>query len=164
MNTCSVCLNDISFNDVCNTNCNHDFCEKCLDEWFKRNKITCPLCRGIITYYKKSDTITKLYFNNNTNDELLKHLFIQNINLKKYICFSCMLLFIQLYYISDNYINYNHLKNDYHILYHNYTIANQSLNTCKEKIINTIYTYLFDTDNRYWIQCMIPKYFLDKCF
>ena len=62
MNTCSVCLNDISFNDICNTNCNHDFCEKCLDEWFKRNKTTCPLCRGIITYYKKSDTITKLYF------------------------------------------------------------------------------------------------------
>ncbi len=163
MNTCSVCLNDISFNDICNTNCNHDFCEKCLDEWFKRNKTTCPLCRGIITHYKKSDTITKLYFNND-NNALVQHLFIQNYNLKKYICFSCTLVFIQLYYMSNDYINYNHLKNDYDILYHNYTTINNDLNNCKEKIINGIYTYLFDINNRYWTQCMIPKYFVDMCF
>ena len=163
MNTCSVCLNDISFNDICNTNCNHDFCEKCLDEWFKRNKTTCPLCRGIVTHYKKSDTITKLYFNND-NNALLQHYIIQNYNLKKYFSFSCMLVFIQLYYMSNDYINYNHLKNDYDILYHNYTTINNDLYNCYEKINNTIYTYLFDTDNKYWIQCMIPKYFIDICF
>ena len=48
---CSICLNDISIENICRTNCNHEFCKKCLDLWFDKNKFTCPMCRTRIQYF-----------------------------------------------------------------------------------------------------------------
>ena len=48
---CSVCLNDISTENICITNCNHEFCKKCLDSWFDKNKLSCPMCRTNIQYF-----------------------------------------------------------------------------------------------------------------
>jgi len=48
---CSVCLGDISYNNLCKTECNHLFCKDCLDKWFNKNKISCPMCRNDIKYF-----------------------------------------------------------------------------------------------------------------
>ena len=39
---CSVCYNDIKEGKT--LSCEHTFCAKCLDEWFKRKR-NCPMCR-----------------------------------------------------------------------------------------------------------------------
>ena len=36
---------------LCKTNCNHGFCKNCLDSWFDKNKLSCPMCRGDIKYF-----------------------------------------------------------------------------------------------------------------
>ena len=49
--TCSICLGEILLVNLCKTNCNHEFCKTCLDLWFDRNKISCPMCRTEIQYF-----------------------------------------------------------------------------------------------------------------
>ena len=49
---CSICLdNDIEDNVLCSTECSHQFCKKCLDEWFDQDKTSCPMCRTEIKYF-----------------------------------------------------------------------------------------------------------------
>jgi hypothetical protein len=51
-NDCSVCLTEnILPSNKCITECNHHFCKGCLDTWFNKGKITCPMCRKPIQYY-----------------------------------------------------------------------------------------------------------------
>ena len=49
--TCSICLGEILSDNLCKTNCNHEFCKSCLDLWFDKNKLSCPMCRGDIKYF-----------------------------------------------------------------------------------------------------------------
>ena len=49
--TCSICLGDILEGNSCKTNCNHEFCKTCLDLWFDKNKLSCPMCRTEIKYF-----------------------------------------------------------------------------------------------------------------
>jgi len=49
--TCSICLGDIVEDNFCKTNCNHEFCKSCLDLWFDKNKLSCPMCRTEIQYF-----------------------------------------------------------------------------------------------------------------
>ena len=50
--SCSVCLNDTIENEqLCNTNCDHNFCKECLIDWFNQGKNTCPLCRTVLKSY-----------------------------------------------------------------------------------------------------------------
>ena len=52
MNNCTICLKEeLSENDIYTTDCNHIFCNKCLDDWFKRGNESCPLCRSKIDIY-----------------------------------------------------------------------------------------------------------------
>ena len=51
-NDCSVCLTEnILPTNKCITECNHQFCKGCLDGWFNKGKITCPMCRKPLQYY-----------------------------------------------------------------------------------------------------------------
>jgi len=51
-NDCSVCLTEnILPSNKCITECNHHFCKDCLDGWFNKGKITCPMCRKPLQYY-----------------------------------------------------------------------------------------------------------------
>ena len=40
---CSVCLNHFEDTNVCETQCHHNFCKTCLDEWFNK-KISFQKC------------------------------------------------------------------------------------------------------------------------
>ena len=61
---CAICLNEIIAEHKCKTNCNHEFCEPCLDEWFSLGKTECPMCRSSINQlYVRNEThrIVKVY-------------------------------------------------------------------------------------------------------
>ena len=47
---CIICF--IEYENQVMTNCKHEFCQTCLLKWFKKNKISCPVCREAITEYK----------------------------------------------------------------------------------------------------------------
>ena len=62
MNTeCTICLtnNIIAFNK-CITQCNHNFCKKCLDTWFDQGKNTCPMCRQSLQYFTYNGLSTRV--------------------------------------------------------------------------------------------------------
>lgn len=46
---CAICLEP--YVDKCETNCKHEFCKKCLNNWVQSRKISCPICRTKIRYY-----------------------------------------------------------------------------------------------------------------
>ena len=58
-NICSICLLEYTDNK-CITDCNHYFCESCLEGWINKQKISCPICRHDITFFKNNTTTTKL--------------------------------------------------------------------------------------------------------
>jgi len=70
---CSICFNYISKEDICKTNCNHEFCKTCLDLWFDKNKLSCPMCRTQIQYFNHNGINNRViciiqkerYINNN---------------------------------------------------------------------------------------------------
>lgn len=41
---CPICLSETCEKDMHTTKCNHTFCNMCIMQW-KKNNITCPLCR-----------------------------------------------------------------------------------------------------------------------
>jgi hypothetical protein len=50
---CPVCLENLQYNNIQKTNCNHEFCKECLTNTIKsyvnrRNNAKCPLCRSNI--------------------------------------------------------------------------------------------------------------------
>jgi len=46
---CVICkVNDINIQ----TNCNHNFCRECINEWYDKHK-TCPCCRKNIISFNK---------------------------------------------------------------------------------------------------------------
>lgn len=44
---CSICFEDYNFKSerIVKTKCNHFYCKKCIDEWFKRSS-KCPVCNN----------------------------------------------------------------------------------------------------------------------
>ena len=44
---CSICLEDIEFEDLKILSCNHKFHKECIDTWTKKNPI-CPYCRKFL--------------------------------------------------------------------------------------------------------------------
>ena len=166
MNNCTICFENISFDNNCITNCNHNFCEKCLDEWFKKNKNTCPLCRTKIDYYKCNDETIKLYFVNssnkipNINIDFYNRLVYRYQSLKRYVCIASFISFIQLYYLFSNGINYNTLYIKYNNCLQNYTDLNYQYNSLTENLKNT---KIYDEKNHMIYTCSIPQYFINKC-
>jgi len=53
--SCNVCYNDFHSNEIITTNCGHNYCENCLLTWFRRGKISCPICIQDVDYYIKDN-------------------------------------------------------------------------------------------------------------
>jgi hypothetical protein len=49
-NNCPICFNEIHSDNKYTTECNHEYCKDCLNNWFDKGKNTCPNCRRIIKY------------------------------------------------------------------------------------------------------------------
>ena len=57
---CSICLNRFDEATVCETQCHHRFCKTCLDEWFNKHQMTCPLCRTQIQYFTCQGSVNRV--------------------------------------------------------------------------------------------------------
>ena len=57
---CSICLNRFDDTNVCETQCHHRFCKTCLDEWFNKHQMTCPLCRTHIQYFTCQGSVNRV--------------------------------------------------------------------------------------------------------
>jgi len=82
--TCSICLSDILDNNFCITNCNHNFCYECLNTWFERKKISCPMCRTNINSYHHNNEITRIiYIDTDQPQIVLRQNNVNNIMINK---------------------------------------------------------------------------------
>jgi len=94
--TCSICLSDILDNNCCITNCNHTFCYTCLNIWFEKKKISCPICRADIDSYNYNNKITRIIYIDNIQRQIVPR---QNnintiiINKKFYIILQVLSIF-----------------------------------------------------------------------
>ena len=57
---CCLCLEDKLSNDICQLNCKHMFCVKCIKRHLTQKK-SCPLCRGNIYQVDVQSAKTKLW-------------------------------------------------------------------------------------------------------
>ena len=178
---CSICLaDDIEDFSLCSTDCSHQFCKKCLDEWFDQEKISCPMCRNDIKYFNYQggkNRIVKIStsVNNQHNVQLINNL---RLNVKFYKIAAYFLLIYSLYTTynlnyyedviklygeqidnclknqTDNDIYINHLNNEIKIL-------DEELNTDPSSSELFSLVNVIINDNIY--SCLLPEYFVDKC-
>ena len=79
--TCTVCMKEgLTNEEIYYTNCNHEFCKSCLDDWFQIGNKSCPLCRSEIDNYKYKGENYKLIIHEINNLENNQNNIELNIN------------------------------------------------------------------------------------
>jgi len=189
---CSICLgNDIEDHVLCSTECSHQFCKKCLDEWFDQDKTSCPMCRAEIKYFNyqgENNRIVKVTSNRNQQSNL-QLINILNLKIKSYKLFTYFLLLFNLYtsysllddhnyieFYKDNYSdcmrNLTDRNDDISNLLHNNNELRDNNNELRDLDSQIIEMYdvsdgqfslisMFQ-DNKVY-QCLFPGYYVDKC-
>ena len=132
-NSCIICFNSISDEEMCVTNCEHKYCFDCLKEWFNRGNISCPFCRQDIEHFFKNNeknNIVKVTIKEPINN--IVNLSVNtpntgNINENRVSIENGKLVYLKLFTILNityllylQYKNYN-LYNSYLLLYNNCT-------------------------------------------
>ena len=180
--SCSICIKeDFSNDDIYTTNCGHEFCKSCLDDWFQRGNVTCPLCRGEITDYTHQNKNYKLVIRTveteaesiqmSLNDLINRSLVVRNIvkqNFKlKCYCYSLMTLFLytlNLYFYNLQDINI--LSKDLEICSLNNTKLRGELDNCElfsdTDLGNGYYVGMFNGELTR--RCFYPSKFYNICF
>ena len=69
--TCIVCYNTIETENICKTNCNHIYCMGCLNEWFDRGNVDCPMCRDPVKSYLNDNIMNKIVVLKNQTQNLI---------------------------------------------------------------------------------------------
>ena len=178
--TCTICMKeDLNKGEIYYTNCGHEFCKPCLDDWFKRGNQSCPLCRSEINYYKHNDEKYKLIIhrvesdnhterinvNNLINNSLLvRNIVKSNIRLRFY-GISMTSLFL---YMLNNYLyelnNVNDLNNELKICNMNNTHLQDSLNSCESNDNYESGYYVSMFNGELSRRCFYPLNFYNICF
>ena len=69
---CPICLNEIESDNICRTECNHQFCTECLTKWLlEKKKLTCPSCRERVKSYQRGIIVYQLLVIENNNREVI---------------------------------------------------------------------------------------------
>ena len=108
--TCAICYNDLIQKNNCITNCSHQFCKSCLDQWFNKGELSCPLCRSDIEYFNHQNKnirivcITKPAIITTTNTTNNRIILYQNVVYFWGIFTSLLMLStgLSIYYICIN--------------------------------------------------------------
>lgn len=114
--TCIVCYNTIEKENICKTNCNHIYCTGCLNEWFDRGNVDCPMCRSPVRSYLndnimnrivvlKSQSQNLILFQPNTGYEEIIKKYRKRFNIFKVYFFLNTSYILYLQY--RNYVLYN---------------------------------------------------------
>ena len=69
--TCIVCYNTIETENICKTNCNHIYCKDCLNVWFDRGNVDCPMCRDPVKSYLNDNIMNKIVVLKNQTQNLI---------------------------------------------------------------------------------------------
>ena len=98
---CPICLKHINNIELSITNCNHNFCYTCLNNWFQKNKKTCPMCRENIDFFKYNNEINRLIFItypiniiNNGNTNINNRIINKNVLLLLQLLSSTSIIFM----------------------------------------------------------------------
>lgn len=59
-NNCPICFNEINLDNKYITDCKHEYCKDCLNNWFDKGKNTCPKCRRLIKYLNNETVYIRL--------------------------------------------------------------------------------------------------------
>ena len=184
MDSCTICMKEGLDNDnIYTTDCKHNFCKECLDDWFQRGNQTCPLCRSHIDTYMHKDENYKLIIHTverdtninqvNFNELVQQSIIVRNIVQKnirlRFYGYSITLLFL---YMLNNYLyalqNINILTNDLDICNLNNTHLRDSLDHCETMIPNPdspgpgYYVNIFNGELAR--RCFYPTKFYNICF
>jgi hypothetical protein len=159
--TCPICMVEVSEEEKCITECNHSFCKGCIHSWLNRNKVSCPSCRREIKYYmnnlEKNNIIRILIPTRNqvSTDN------IEIANLRNRIYYFHFLLCINLLYTVYTLTNGIRANNQLISYKSQLTNCTGMLDEMNEKY-NVITNVLIFFQQKY-INCNIPKYFIDQC-
>jgi hypothetical protein len=145
-------------NDICITNCNHQYCKSCLNKWFDKKKTTCPICIQEIKSYTNNLENFRIIFKNINNinnqqdninlinpEQILINKFIYRIlkiTLFGLLMFSSISIPILIVYN----IKINSLENKLYLYTNDYNFEN--IKICNENGIK---------------YCNIPKIILNNC-
>ena len=173
--SCSICLQNVSEDEKCITNCNHSFCLDCINTWFEQNTNSCPSCRSPITTYDSIDgkhhiiSINNNNNNNNNNTNNINNNTIRIIiELKNRIYYMNFIILLSFVYFVYSLYNSNSLigqRNYYESLYQNCTeklLINEQLVDIIQNTnsLSTIPIYF----NNHLYECFFPLYYIDKCY
>jgi len=177
-NSCSICLDNNTDDNLCITNCNHKFCEPCITNWFNQGKNSCPNCREKIIRFNLNDKETRLITidpgnrNRNTGNVHMNNIpvaqVIRNlVNQTHKLRLICYLLVLGGVGLLDLYMT---MRFDYIDLNIQYEMCQRN-NTQIQDIIGKLHLnddtimktgIMYDSDH-YKI-CDIPAYFIRRCF
>lgn len=157
---CSICLNEeIEELDKCVNNCGHIFCKSCLDTWLNRGNDDCPLCRQKIEYFEYRNEKYRL-INRSTQINPLSRVqtvFRTHPNLLLVVRVMGIILsvgvLLQSYFVYSLQRENNKIKNN----------CEREINIYMEIINNLKPIRILNHYGRY-INCFMPKYFINKCF
>jgi hypothetical protein len=164
--TCSICMEEIDIENKCITNCNHEFCKKCLHDWFKKNKISCPTCRQDIEEYnnmnvrnhivqvKEENTENNLNVLSPENERILRHLQSKIYKLNMFICFNISYLLYNVYNETDKQVKLLYYENQYEN-------CSTDLNTLQASLEDQTDILVYTNDEI--TKCYFPTKYLTDC-
>ena len=165
--SCPICMEEITEEEKCITECNHHFCKTCIHTWFERNVVSCPSCRGEIKYYinnLEKNHIVKVRPSNNNQLNVNNVNHVNNVNndlLRGRLRVYQYLLYINSFFMMYSFYEgfqmtgvINHCENDY----------NNCTRALEEKehqydVMSRVMVYI----NQVYKSCDIPNYFLNQC-
>ena len=169
--SCSICLNtELAIENMCQTNCSHEFCKDCLSDWFNQGKDSCPMCRQQIKNYKNNDKEYNLIRITQTNESenqvngipvllLIQNLLKLNAKLKCYAYVTTAWLFYSVNQIISYYLANHDINMKLESCEYNYTQLESLLYSNDFKNV-----LMLEENTNSVRQCSIPEYFYDKCF
>ncbi len=111
--SCVICYNSISDEEMCVTNCEHKYCFECLNTWFNRGNVSCPFCRRDILHFFKNNeknNIVKVSVSQITNERentINRTVIENNIITNRKLAYFKFCFFINLSYLMYlQYINF----------------------------------------------------------
>jgi len=168
MDTCPICLEE-GIDNMIITNCNHKYCETCIEELLNNNKVECPLCRTIIKEYSNETEKVKIIIKtlnqrsenqNNSDIILIARNEIRRTQMKKYFY---MLLFL---YTFFSYVNSVYSVINLKDILDNCEKENTNLTNYMDELLKGgVEISMIDYSHSLMSKtCMIPRYFYDRCF
>ena len=169
METCPICFDVMNDESISTINCNHSFCNSCIEKLIDKKKNICPLCRGEIKEFYNKDERTKVIFK--TLPQIIDPRVIREYELRYHrSCLKVYLLLIviviqfylilrETYYLDNCY----HLNNEY---YNNNTLLLNNYNSCMEENeleSQTEGIYIYSGVRKALVFCQLPIFYLSKC-